>query len=99
MSKKFTYTKITGVGEVCGSLEEYGEDFEYEVEDYKLLEAVADFVLKDFFYNVECEEEKVLKYSISKFIKDNDLLDNLVDNYEEDLKYYFEDDAFEWCEG
>ena len=98
MSKKFTYTKITEVGEVCGSLEEYGEEFEYEVSDNQLLEALVDIIWADYFRLVD-SDIRFLKETIKKFIINEDLFETLVDRNEEYLQDYFEDDAFEWYEG
>lgn len=95
MSRIFTYTSIEEVGEVCGSIEEFGEKFDYEVKDDELLTAVAYMIWSDYFYMINCDKT-FLKETISKFISDNDLLDNLVDIYEENLKDYFESEALSW---
>ena len=92
MSKTFTYTKITEVGEVHGSLEEYGEEFEYEVDDLELKNVIVDLIWQDSFSKFS--EQSGIKNAIKNFIDENDLLDTFVDQYEDCLKEYFREEAF-----
>jgi hypothetical protein len=95
MSKTFNYTKVTEVGEVCGSNEEFGEKFDYEVSDNQLLEALVDIIWADYFRLVN-SDICFLKEVIKKFIINEDLLETLVDRNEEYLHDYFESEALQW---
>lgn len=85
--KTFTYTKITS----SHGDEDYGYDFDYTVEREDLLDAVADIVYRTYFRGA-------IKDNIRRFINDTDILDVLVEYYEDDLKDYFKQKAFEWEE-
>jgi hypothetical protein len=99
MSKKFTYTKITGhyYCKHSDDWEKYGVDFDYEVDNYKLLPKVVDLVFKDYFG--ECNEKEAVKTALANFIDEHDLVETLADNYEDTLKEMFKDSAMEWYEG
>lgn len=104
MSKTFKYFKKTG--EIRGRDGEWDGDegfgFEYEVEDEKLLEAVVDLVYEDYFMKTEladrCDYSIAVKRGLKKFIEDNDNLDELVEDYEDELKDYFEEEALDSLE-
>lgn len=102
MSKTFTYTKITEKVYLEGTdeYEEFGEDFEYEVDDEQLLDAVVDLVFDDYFRKTELVDISNYGYEvrkgIRKFIEDDyDLFEKLVEDYEDRLKDYFEEEAME----
>lgn len=102
MSKTFTYTKITQrvYLDYSDEWEEFGEEFEYTVEDSELLDVVADFVCDEYFDLVKKKAKENgthtdLLLGIMKFIGDHDLLDKLVEKYEQGLKDYFEDEAMD----
>ena len=102
MSKTFTYTKITQQAylERTDEWEEFGEEFEYTVDDSELLDVVADFVCNEYFDLVKKKAKENgthtdLLLGIMRFIGDHDLLDELVHEYEEELKDYFEDKAMD----
>ena len=102
MGKVFTYTRVTESGYLEGSdeNEEWGEDFEYEVEWANIRKALGEFIYSDYFTKVKgAKEDKEVKEeiiaSIVQFIWDNDLEDTLSENYEEELKEYFSEDAFD----
>lgn len=105
MSKTFTYTKITG-RTYCGYSDEYeydGVEFDYEVDKDQLLDEVVNLVFDDYFSKNEDISGFVgrtvsIKEGIRKFIEDYDLLDALVDDYEDWLKEIFEDEAMEYYE-
>lgn len=88
--RTFTYTKITGhyYCQYSDEWEEDGVDFDYDVDDDRLMEAVVHILFRDYFSETDVEYLK-------DFILDNDLLDKLVDNYYEEIKEYFREEAFE----
>lgn len=85
--KTFTYTKITS----SHGDEDYGDEFDYTVEREDLLDAVVDIAYRTYFRGA-------IKDNIRRFINDTDILDELVDYYEDELKDYFKQKAFEWEE-
>ena len=89
--KKFTYTKITGhyYCQYSDEWEEDGFDFDYVVEDDRLLDVVVDLLYYEQF------EGKVTKEELIEFIEEFDLLDKIADGYEEQLKDIFEKEAFD----
>ena len=89
--KKFTYTKITGhyYCQYSDEWEEDGVEFDYEVEDDRLLDVVVDLLYYEQF------EGKVTKEELIEFIEKFDLLDKIADGYEEQLKDIFEKEAFD----
>lgn len=95
MSKVFTYSKIIGRVYLEGTdeYEEIDEEIEYEVDDDKLLDAVADIVLNVYF-----DGDFSIKEGLKAFIEDNGNLDELVEDYEDALKDIFRQEAFEFYE-
>ena len=89
--KTFTYTKITGhyYCQYSDEWEEDGVEFDYEVEDDRLLDVVVDLLYYEQF------EGKVTKEELIEFIEEFDLLDKIADGYEEQLKDIFEKEAFD----
>lgn len=69
-----------------------GEEFEYEVDDGELEEAVVDIIYRNYFNNFD---NKKLKKSIEYFISDFDLLEKLVNEFDYELHSYFEEQAKE----
>ena len=93
MDKKFTYI------ELCGE-EQNVKFFNYKVSKEKLLDAVVDLVYDDYFWGeseVSLNEEfiKSVKQCLKDFINNNSFLGCLVNEYYEELKDYFEHEAFE----
>ncbi len=86
--KTFTYTKITS----SHGDEDYGYEFDYTVEREDLLDAVVNIAYRAYFS--DCLWVAV-KDNIRRFINDTDTLDALVDYYEDELKDYFKEKAFE----
>ena len=81
-------------------VDEYQEkEFEYTVYENKLLDAVVDLVFEDYFTKSilygNCDYGKAVRKGIEDFITTYDLLEQLVEDYEYELKEYFEEDAFE----
>ena len=102
MSKKFTYTKITGhyYCQHSDDWEEDGVEFDYEVEDSKLLPEIVDLIFDDYFKDdkVVCENEelkKSVKEKLAKIIDENYLVEQLADQYEDTLKDIFHDEAID----
>ena len=82
--KTFTYTKITS----SHGDEDYGDEFDYTVEREDLLDAVVDIVCMTYFW-------LTIKHNVKRFINNTDILDELVDYYEDELKDYFKEKAYE----
>lgn len=97
MSKRFTYSKIRECVylENSDEYDEICEKFEYEVEDNKIIEALASFVYKEYFLSTNNEN---VKDGLFGLIKEFDLIDNLFDYYLDELKEYFKAEAFEYYE-
>lgn len=92
MSKTFTYTKITHHAylESTDEYEEFGFEFDYEVDDEDLRHALADIISVGYF-----DGDKKSYDQVHSFIYDLDLVDTLVELYEDELRDYFEDEAFD----
>ena len=91
MSKTFRYFKKTGelrdrLGEWDG---DEGFEFEYDVDDKELLDAVCDLVDEYYF------EDKLNIKNFKNFIRDFDMLDELIEGFEDELHDYFEQEALE----
>lgn len=95
MSKKFTYTKITGHYFCMASddWEQDGVEFDYEVEDKELLPEIVDLVFEDYFEGVG--DTKATKEAIKKMLNENDLVEVFADLYEDTLKEIFQDEALD----
>lgn len=103
MKKIFKYTMVNEVGEVCGSMEEYGEEFEYEPSEEELKKAIVNVVFNCYFSReIRSGFSKAqiveIKKILKEFIENNDNWEGLCDDFEEELKDYFEDKAFESIE-
>lgn len=102
MSRSFTYTKVTGYRYCLYSddWEQDGIDFNYEVSDSKLLKAIVNMIYDEYFepcklFSKQEDFEKIMKDQIRTLIEQEDILDILVENYEESLKEIFEQEALE----
>jgi hypothetical protein len=91
MSKTFIYEKVYGSSydERRDKTEYYGSEIEYEVDNKDLLDAVIELIIEDYFNGKDVRQ--ALKY----LIKDIDLLDILVEYYEDSLKEVFEQEALD----
>lgn len=98
MTKIFTYY-FSGNNyylEETDENEEFGEKkINYEVGNRDLEEAVVEIVYRNYFNHFD---NKNLKKSIEYFISDFDLLDKLVEEFEDELHEYFREQAFESVE-
>ncbi len=107
MSKTFTYTRVIK-SYYDRDLDETAEDtenFQYEVEDQEIEDAIVDITFHNYFKKIPMVTDKrehisACKKAIAEFISEYDLYDILKKNegMEEDLKDYFENDAFESLE-
>ena len=104
MSKTFRYTRITSREYDCykDRYEEYGDEFEYEVENMDLLPVIVNLVFEEYYEgnNAICENEelvKSIKQGIKNMIGDFDLINYFADCYEETLKEIFHDEAMDWA--
>lgn len=103
MSKTFTY-EVEKARHYVEKVDEYFCDcdqFDYEVEDDDLLDAVVDFVWADYYKNkselsLTVNFEYEVKKGLKKLIRDIDSLDYLASQYEDELKEYFEDEALDY---
>lgn len=94
MPKKFTYTRATEhFNADFDEYEYYGEDFDYEVDDDSLLFALAQIIYEKHFGF--CKDARTAKLQILQFIISSDIFEQLCETFEEDLKDYFESEAFE----
>lgn len=91
MSKIFTYGKIKNQVNLVDSdeFEDYADEFEYEVEDEDLLNAIIELVNSYYFNN------RIKGKDLKNFLRDLDVLDELFDMFEDELKDYFEERAME----
>lgn len=98
MSKIFKYDRVIGEYYISASDEyEYeSEEFIYEVSDEDLMEEVVNIIYAQYFKGNKENAEQV-KLGIKAMIKDNELLETLVENYEYDLKDIFENEALGLC--
>lgn len=101
MSKVFTYNKIINsvLLEGTDEYEEVAEEFEYEVQDNDLYEAVVDCIYSEFFKKTDLayrvDYALAVKKGLLNFVKSCCDLEALVDDYEEELKEMFEELAIE----
>lgn len=89
--KTFTYTKITGhyYCQYSDEWEEDGVEFDYEVEEDDLADAIVQLLQEDgYFEDVEIDDLK-------EFILNFGLVDKLADEYESELKEMFEKEALD----
>ena len=87
----FEYFKKTG--EIIDSNGEWDGDegfwFSYDVDDDKLKKALLNLIDEYYF------EDKLDYKNFMKLVRDFDLLDALIEGFEDDLKDYFEEEAFD----
>lgn len=101
MGKTFTYTRQCGPSRYSAQTDEEfcdEEDFEFEVSNEDIREALSELIFDNYFCNVpglKDNKEMVLKIKagIKSFIWDNDFEDDLSDSYEDELKEYFAEQA------
>ena len=91
MSITFTYTKITGQYylDYTDEWEEYGVDFEYEVDSEQIAKEVAKLVNRDYFKYGDNSK------AIELFISDCDILEEVAEMYYDELREIFREEAME----
>ena len=102
MSKTFTYSRQCGPSSYSEYTDEEfydEEDFEYEVSAEEIRDALTELIFDDYFAKVSGIKENKdtvaeTKKAIKNLIWDNDFEDDLSDAYEDELKDYFQEDAF-----
>ena len=103
MGKEFTYEKVISVRHDYDLDEtvEGTEEFTYEADWKDVHNAIIDIVYGNNFRKMLAtthSEKNVIKSCIKEFIEDHDLYDILEENLEEELKEYFEEEAFKSLE-
>jgi hypothetical protein len=103
MSKTFRYTKFTGhyYCQYSDEWEEDGVDFDYAVDNEKLLPVIVNLLFEDYFEDIDLisdDEEltKLIKTKLSAMVEDGDLVEGFADQYEDTLKEIFQEEAMEW---
>lgn len=95
-----TYTNITSEGCIAGSdeIEEFGEDFEYEVDSDEVRQVLSDHIYNEEFKHLFVNEDKNLKKlivgAIDSLIQNFDLQDKLETDCYDIIKEHFEKEAF-----
>ena len=84
------YFMITDYAEVCGNPEYFGYDFTYEV-DWKMALPVA---CKEI-----SKQYKITEKQAYDLITDLDIIDVVLEYYYDDIKDYFETEAFDFERG
>lgn len=79
--------------------EEECEEFEYEVTDKEVLDAVSYLIYSDFFVKTQlsdrCDYSFAVRCGIEKFINNFDFLEEVIESYEDEIKEIFEVEARE----
>ena len=91
----------------CGErgVEYDGEYFDYSPDYDELIKAMAELALREYLGKgaisalVARGEYKKAVEGMGRMIEDNDLEEEMIDKFYEDLKDWFEDDALEAYEG
>ena len=93
MSKTFKYIKITSQYYLhyTDEWDEDGVEFDYEVSDYDLMEAIMPLVMSEYFLGQDQVEDMVREFIVS-----NDLVDFFAERYEDELHEIFKDEAFDY---
>ena len=100
MTKTFTYERPVASAYLpeTDENEEFTEPITYEVDDEEITDALADLIFCDYFKKTELADRHdycvAVKSAIREILRGNDKVKGeLADNYEQDLKDYFEADA------
>ena len=90
-----TYTMPTSSGYLSSSDEydDFGEDYDYDVSDDDLREALSELLYKTYFGTLPDNVSGAVKKAISRLILDNDLEDMLCEHFTDEIKDYFKDKA------
>lgn len=92
MSKTFKYTKIISSYylDYTDEWEEDGIEFDYEVDDYDLMNEIMPIIMREYFEGQDGFEEQ-----IREFIVHNNLVGFFADKYETALHDIFKKEAME----
>lgn len=96
-----TYTKIKEEGYLSytDEWEMYGDDFDYEPDWEDEVNALANLIYDSYFSNLQFDGSQKLKIvnAIEDFVRDSgrETIKELEEAYYDDLKEWFEDEAFE----
>lgn len=94
---ELTYTRETKAYylEETDEIEYDGYEYTFEPEDKKVLDVLCELVINDTKggYELDGEERKLTKKIVRRMIEDFDLQEQLQEEYYEDLKEYFADEA------
>ena len=97
---KLTYTNITGSGylENSDEYEEWGEEFNYEVDWDEELNALTDIIFNNFFNKIKLSKYKNLeiKKCLRSLIENwsDEEIENWEETYYDELHDYFKEDAY-----
>jgi hypothetical protein len=99
MIMTFKYTEITDEYED----EQYGNDFEYEVDDSKIKDKICEFIAEDYFeyeiidMGITSTLWHIIIKGIKSFLNDCDeaIWEELEERYYDNLKDSFKSEAFE----
>ena len=79
--------------------EEVSDDFEYEVDSIDLRNALSEIIFNEYFKKFKDlnSYKKLILNAISRFIFDREIEEELIEQYEDELKDYFEEEAMNDC--
>lgn len=96
MEKTFYYTKITEstYNESLYEWEDYGDEIAYTVGTSDLRWALAHILYDEYMSKeVDKSQRQIIIPILNRMLDNFDLVDELVETYEEELKEYFEEEA------
>ena len=74
--------------------EDYGYDFEYEVDEKEVLPLIAVLFAKKYFKDeYKANPDKITEH-LKDFIEDTEILDSIWDYFEDEVKDFFANDAY-----
>jgi hypothetical protein len=95
----YEFTTESHYLEATDEIEDYGEDFYFEVDENEILNALPYIIYDMYFDGKEMRDfqsffSQAIK-GLKDFIRDNDyMLMQLAEDYEEQLKDYFREEAY-----
>ena len=90
-----TYTMPTSSGYLSSSDEydDFGEDYDYEISDDDLREALSELLYELYFLTLPDNVSASVKKAIGRLILDNDLEGKLCEQFADKIKDYFKNKA------